>query len=454
MIVVLIFHGRASSLAVADRAAEVDAVVRPWVDQDWLTGAVVAVVTADGTTVRGYGRTSRDAGAPRPDGDTIYEIGSVTKPFTGLLLARMAVAGEVALADPVQKYLPPDVLLPRKGKRPIALADLASHTSGLPRMPDNLAPADADNPYADYQVEQLHAALRGVSLDAAPGASHAYSNLGMGLLGHALARRADRTYEQLVVEQICRPLGMNDTRIALDDAARARLAAPLDGDGGPQKNWDLPTLAGAGALRSTGHDMARFVAAYLGLSETDAPMREAMALSRTRRAAVDPTTDVALGWMIGRRTGAVWHNGQTGGYHAFVGFVPERTVGVVVLANTTSDLPDRLARHLLLRLLGEDDPTPAPPTESTEQLDPALLDAYAGDYVILPGFFLNVRRDGHRLTARATGQGRFKLYPASSERFFYKAVEASITFERDATGKVTALHLDQGGRRMRSPRIR
>jgi CubicO group peptidase (beta-lactamase class C family) len=218
-------------------------------------------------------------------------------------------------------------------------------------MPDHFEPADPTNPYADYGPRELHECLGATKLRRVPGASYEYSNLGVGLLGFALARKASTAYEQMMIDRICKPLGMTDTTVRLKVDARARLAPGHDLAGVAMPNWDFDTLAGAGAIRLTADDMLKYVAANLGL--VDSPLAAAMKMTHERRAAVDEKTDIALAWHIGRRTGARYHSGQTAGYHSFVAFVPERDVGVVVLSNTASFMVDTIGTQLLRTMLGE-----------------------------------------------------------------------------------------------------
>src|SRR3954462_12153798 len=196
--------------------AEMDRFVQPLVDGEWCQSIVVVLVDRDGKrVVYGYGRTSPNANGSAPDGKTIYEIGSATKAFTGVLLADMVQRGQVSLDDPVQKLLPAEVKLPQKGEHPMTLLDLATHRSGLPRLPENLTPKDPGNPYADYTEKQLYAFLQKWEPARAPGDSYEYSNLGMGLLGHLLARKAGKSYEALLTERVLKPAAMNDTSITL-----------------------------------------------------------------------------------------------------------------------------------------------------------------------------------------------------------------------------------------------
>src|SRR5262245_44928996 len=175
---------------------------------------VVGVIDANGRRVISYGSLAKENNR-RPDGDTVFEIGSMTKVFTSLVLVEMARRGEVAVDDPVSKYLPASVKLPDRNGQKITLADLSTHRSGLPRMPSNFNPKDASNPYVDYTVQQLYDFLSGYKLGRDIGVQYEYSNLGAGLLGQALALRAGMSYESLVRARICDPLSMSDTRMTL-----------------------------------------------------------------------------------------------------------------------------------------------------------------------------------------------------------------------------------------------
>jgi len=281
-------------------------------------GIVVGLLDANGK--RRIVAAGVDAGA-------VFEIGSITKVFTASVLSDMVARREVKLDDPVANYLPRAVHMPVRG-RPISLLDLATQVSGLPRLPDNLAPRDPSNPYADYSVRQLYEFLSRYQLPRDPGASYEYSNLGMGLLGHALALRARMSYEQLVARRLLTPLGMRETAITLTPPLRARLAPGHDEAGKVVPNWDLPTLAGAGALRSTASDMLAFLAANVDTSAT--PIGRALRQTHDPRQATDnPNLKVGLAWHILSRPigNIVWHNGGTGGYphvHRLRSSAPDR----------------------------------------------------------------------------------------------------------------------------------
>ena len=333
-----------ASTAGAITREQIDRLANPAIEVAQLDRVVIGVIDAGGRAVYGYG-------TPTPDGQTLFEIGSISKVFTATLLAEMASKGEVRLDQPVKELLPRDVKMPSKDGIEITLVHLATHTSGLPRLPCNFEPADAPNPFADYTTQRLYEGLAETTLSHTPGETYDYSNLGAGLLGHALALKHQTSYEQLLIDRICAPLGMNDTRITLDAKLRTRLAAGHDIFGLNLPNWDFDALAGCGAIRSSADDMLIFLAANMGVTQT--PLSKAMTITHERRTRVDETNDAGMGWHIARRTGTRWHNGGTGGYRSYAAFVPGKTFGVVVLCNTSSAMVDTLGIQLVKTMLGE-----------------------------------------------------------------------------------------------------
>ncbi|SPF50831.1 hypothetical protein SBA4_4530012 [Candidatus Sulfopaludibacter sp. SbA4] len=300
-------------------------------------GMVVGIVDRSGRRFVSYGNFGADDARP-VDEDTVFEIGSVTKVFTSTILADMVRRGEVALGDPVAKYLPPHVKMPQRGAKQIALLDLATHTSGLPRMPADF--------YGDYTLENLFQFLSQFQLPRNAGSKFEYSNLGAGLLGQALARRAGMDYEALVRARVTEPLGMANTGIALTPAMREHFAPGYDSTRDPAPNWDLPVFAGAGALRSSARDLLTFVAAHLGYVES--PLAPAMqSMTKVRRKAGDGY-EMALGWIVTNRHGRqiFWHDGSTFGYQAFAGYDAKAGVGVIALSNMDVDVSD-IGMHLL-----------------------------------------------------------------------------------------------------------
>ncbi|MEV8630669.1 serine hydrolase domain-containing protein [Streptosporangium sp. NPDC051023] len=320
-------------------------------------GVVVAAIAGDSVEIRGAGRTGREYGGASgggrdgvPAADTVFEIGSVTKVFTALLLARMAVTGTVDLDEPLVKLLPEGTRVPSRDGQEITLRHLATHTSGLPRLPkgmflSSLLHPSAPDPYVDCTTDVLLRGLAETRLGATPGHRFRYSNLGAGLLGLALAHRAGVAYETLVAQEICASLGLADTGITVDGERAGRFAQGHNRRRRPVSPWHLADLAGAGGLRSTAADLVTFVRAQLSVG-TDVnaaqagELVEAIRLSREVKQRINPIAWIHLGWMGQRlhpRQGAhlmIWHNGGTGGFVSFVGFDPERGVAAIVLSNT------------------------------------------------------------------------------------------------------------------------
>ncbi len=411
---------------------------------------VAGVVDATGHRIVAH-RAESFPDAPTPGGDTLFEIGSNTKVFTALLLAEMAERGEVRLDDPAALFLPAGVTLPERGGRQITLAQLATHTSGLPRDADNYAPTDRANPFADFTVERLYDFLGRYRLDRDPGAEHAYSNVGSGLLGHVLARRGGIDFETLVRERITGPLGMTSTTVTLTPALAARSAAGHDHAGRPTPWLDLPAIPGAGALRSTAHDMLAFLAAALGLAET--PLGPAMRAQLADRRATGRSDGgaQALGWLISSKYGAevAWHVGRTLGGHAFLGLDPAQRVGVVLLGNMGVVRAEDIGFHLLTGA----PLVPAPPRRQAVRLAPDQLDRLVGRYRLSADTDLMVTRAAGHLIIDIGGRAAHAFIPGSETRFFVRQFDAQVTFELDGQGRPVALTTHQDGRDQHAPRV-
>jgi CubicO group peptidase (beta-lactamase class C family) len=429
--------------------SELLALIQARVDAKRATGIVLGIREADGShTIVAYGDAGPGAQPLGPK--SVFEIGSISKVFTGILLADMAGRGEVTLEDAVQTHAHKGVTIPSKGDAPMRLVDLATHMSGLPRLPVNLVPADAANPYAEYSEQSLHNFLSAHTLQREVGSEQEYSNLGTGLLGHLLGAMAGSSWESLTRERILEPLGMAMSGVALSPSMKANLALGHDESGKVVPNWDFASLAGAGALRSNAEDMLRFVDANLG----DAPsaLREAILTSHKPLAKAGPNMQIGLNWFIKSEHGhsIIWHNGGTGGYRAFVGFDPDRHIGVVVLENSTHGSDD-LGFHLL------DNESPlAEPTKVRKEITVSreTLAEYVGIYALSPTFHINITMLDGALYSQATKQPMLPIFAESESEFFLRAVDAQLSFVRDDdTSAVTGMVLHQNGAKVKAKRL-
>jgi D-alanyl-D-alanine-carboxypeptidase/D-alanyl-D-alanine-endopeptidase len=401
-------------------------------------GIVVGILSPEGRRYIVHGQTSKSGGF-EPGPETMFEIGSISKVFTSLLLADMVEAGMLNIDDPVDRFLPQGVTAPTRNGKKITLADLATHTSGLPRDPTNMD-GNALNPYATYGPKQLYAFLSGYALRRDPGERFEYSNLGAFLLAHVLTLRAGESYEELVRTRIFRPLGMNSTTLTLSSDQRARLAMGHDGLAlDPVPLWDVDALPGAGSIRSTASDMLTFAAACLGLSDHKlAPAMKRM-LSITRPGSTT-SMDMHLGWSE-TRNGVLFHNGRRGGLSAALAIHPWTRQAVIVFSNSVQSVDD-IAFHAVvpqLPLLKFE-----PPKVRTEiSLETGALQELVGTYEFAPGVSIEVTREGTRLFGQVTGQPRFEMFAEKESEFFVKLVDAQVTFVKDENSAIVALVLHQ-----------
>lgn len=441
--VALIVVMAAVNVARADHTEQIERLVNPLIESKSFVSCVVGILDNGQQELHSYGEVHKGMG-DKPTGDTVYETGSITKAFTGTLLGDMVNRGVVKLDAPLQDFLPASVKLDVAKDQPIRLVDLASQSSGLPRLPDNFAPKDPRNPYVDYTPKLMFEFLGKHKLRRPPG-EYEYSNFGMGLLGYILAQQEKKTYEQLLVERICDPLKMTDTRIVLSADQRKRLAPPYNAELNDEQNWDMDALAGAGAIRSTANDMLKFAAASLS-DDDKAPVVAAIHEAWKAHYEKPGELGVGLAWHIARDGVTRWHNGQTGGYTSALFIYPPKKVAVVVLCNTASEQTTPLAEKVTQSLLGM---TPEPPkVRKTIEVDPKILATYEGTYALSLLFAITITLDDGKLMAQATGQDKFQIFPESETKFFYKIVDAQISFERGSDGKVNKLVLHQNGQDM------
>jgi CubicO group peptidase (beta-lactamase class C family) len=406
-------------------------------------GIAVAVIVNGVPRFVAYGHPAL-GDAKTIDEHTVFEIGSVTKLFTNVLLAQEVLAGKIDLDAPIVTYLPAGTVLPERSGRQITAFDLVTHTSGLPPVPPDLGASNPANPYAGYGADPLYQFLRSYQLPRDIGAEFEYSNIGLALVAQAVEQVTGKSYASLLDERIFTPLGMTETALTTTPELEGRLARGHDAARNPVSNWDLEVFAGAGALRSTAADISKFIAAASGAVSSPLDPAFAIMLERTRPS--DPNGGkVGLGWFTLTHPGGeiAWHNGKTGGYNAFAGYDRQSRKGAVVLSNMASSAGiEDIGFHLIAENLPL---TPMPAARQAAEIDPALLDRYVGKYALTPAFVLEVTREGDGLFVQATGQENLPVFAENETTFFYKGVDAQLSFEVGADGKATSVTLHQGG---------
>ncbi|MTI32522.1 serine hydrolase [Xanthovirga aplysinae] len=523
-------------------------------------GIVVGVINSEGTTFYSYGVKSMKS-KEAVDENSVFQIASLSKTFTGILLADLVVKNELNLDDPLQTLLPKGINAPTRNGHSIKLIHLANHTSSLPNLPRNFNMTNLINPYANYSEKLMYEFLNNHELTRDIGSEYEYSNYGMGLLGHLLATRYEMNYEEYLSDVILKPLGLENTSTVFSPQMKMNLAKGHK-IGVEVENWDyLSSFAGAAGIRSTPTEMLNYLGFNMGLKGSD--LYSAMELSHenTRREESNPL--VGLGWRI--RTlddkEILWHYGESGGYCAFLGFIKGGDKGVVVLTNSYAGVTD-IGMHLLdatsplvhpkppigsklrkiigsqgfeeaqkhywklresqsdnfnfgekqLNMLGDlylwnkeienalsvfelnieafpnsfyaydrygeallqqkDTAKAIAAFQKSIELYPEnfsgikmlkslgvdteglmvpvvledeILQSYVGDYELFPGLVLTVSKHGNQLKTKAPGKAEYSIYPKSNNVFYYKALAAQITFNRDDKGEVKSVTLVQEG---------
>jgi serine-type D-Ala-D-Ala carboxypeptidase/endopeptidase len=297
---------------------------------------------------------SNDAGQ-KASYSTLYEIGSITKVFTGTLLADAVTRGEINLQAAADVPNPAGIRLPSRDGRSIQWLDLSTHRSGLPRLPANLASTGVTDPYRDYDSKLAAAFVNDYQLPRKPGQSQEYSNFGASVLGYLIAAKAGKSYDELLQARIAEPLGMTDTAISLTSDQSKRLATPHDQVGSPTPPWTFADLPGAGGIRTTMRDMMRFAKAQL--NPPAGPLGAAIELAWKQHSDPDESGPATgLGWMIAGDGQTRWHNGGTGGSSSAIFINRQLKCAVIVLSNTSArNQLEPLASKLILKSAGHED---------------------------------------------------------------------------------------------------
>jgi serine-type D-Ala-D-Ala carboxypeptidase/endopeptidase len=371
----LSFSRRSSAMQAKPVAPRFDAAMAPVAANDLqavldrdlaeaLKSGELAPATGAGVSIGVYQHGVRRVfsyGAAKPD--SIFEIGAVTKTFTGLMLAQLVAQGKARFDEPVRELLPAGTVAKPDGAE-ITLLDLATRRSGLRWFPSNLYSADLNNPYADYGAAKLYAFVARHGVEKRSDAPIRNSELAFGLLGQALADRARESFAALIKDEIAGPLGLKDTTVQLSSEQQLRFVSGHSADHRTVRAWDFDAMAGVGAIRSTAGDMLAYLEANLHPESVKpaagfpaaATLPMALNKSHELEADVSPGTRIALAWLYDTETGNYWHNGATAGYSAYVLFNPKGDYAAVVLLNTAPGengvFVDRLGQHISQRLSG------------------------------------------------------------------------------------------------------
>ncbi|MGG9961090.1 serine hydrolase domain-containing protein [Ferruginibacter sp. SUN106] len=318
--------------SISELDKKVEAIVQPFMFESKTVGMSIGVLKDRKTYFYNYGETKKGNGQV-PASKNLYEIGSITKTFTGILLAKAVIENKIKLSDPVNKYLPKNIPVIKFGNDTLKIVHLSNHTSGLPPLPDNFGATDLVNPYKDYDEKKLLDYLKHATLSRKPGEKLEYCNLGVGLLGYILQQVNKMPFEKMVTDFICTKATMNDTREFLLKKDSSLFMQGYDESIFPQSQWDFKALAAAGCLRSNTEDMLKF--AVFNMNTTDNDLQKAIDLSH-QPTFEDAQQRIGLNWFI-QNWGwgeLLFHGGATGGYRSLLVINPKTKNAVVILSNT------------------------------------------------------------------------------------------------------------------------
>jgi D-alanyl-D-alanine-carboxypeptidase/D-alanyl-D-alanine-endopeptidase len=427
---------------------KVDKMGTPLVKGEWMTSLSIGILHPNGVEYYNYGSLNKKE-EREPRRDSIYEIGSISKVFTGLLLAEKANSNKLSLTEPLNSWALKDWALPTQNDISISALHLSTHTAGLPRLPVGFVPSNLQNPYAEYSPDKLRASLQNTKLKTVPGEKVLYSNLGVGLLGYALTQYTKKSYSELLSETVTQKIGMVHTFVDVPPENQISAAQGYDMIGVETPDWDMTGLIGMGEINSTTEDLIRFLSVQI--EPPKGKLGEAIRMTQEPRSKREGGA-IAMGWHIGLQDEVemIWHNGGTGGARSFAAFDPKKKIGVVVLNTSPSPFTDALGVALFKMLQGKEY-TFKVPTLSTVSAE--VLNEYKGHYTLSPEIVFQIEPNGNHLHITIAGQPSFPVYPESQTKFNSIHAPLGFEFQRNEEGVVYQLLMHQGENKIPAPKV-
>jgi CubicO group peptidase (beta-lactamase class C family) len=430
----------------------------PLIENEMVDGLSVGYIQGDrrGTVHLGHASNANAEEKLKPNNSTLYELGSISKVFTSLLLADAVVRGAIKLDGDANVPNEANIKFPTLNYRSVKWIDLSTHRSGLPRLPANFGTTDLIDPYRQYDSAKAAAALSTLKLPRSPGESQEYSNFAVSVLGYLISQNANKTYQNLLKERIARPLSMSDCSVALSEDQKNRLAMPHSAFGAPTQKWNWSDLPGAGGVCATMDDMMRFATAQL-----DPPagkLGQAIELAWTQHTKPDDSGPaMGLGWMILDDGEARWHNGGTGGSRSMILINRAEKLAIVALCNTAvSGEVDQLPIQLMDMVTGKGEGKVAENASGQKNEVKISADHRArleGRYELAANFIFDVKDNGGHLMVGVTNQPTLEVFPDSKTHWSYRAVKATLEFKLPKKGPAKSLILHQNGIKQTATRM-
>ena len=426
-------------------AARVDEFMNAEVKVNGFTGAVLLARKGVPILSKGFAMANIEWQLPNTP-QTKFRLGSITKQFTSMAIMQLQQMGKLKVEDSICLHLTP---CPDTWK-PVTVHHLLTHTSGIPSYTNS--PAYMRTMMVPKTNEEMISSFRDLALEFAPGEQFKYNNSGYFLLGVIAEKLTGKKYEDVIRDQILKPLGMADTGYDFSDTILPKRAAGYSRDGVTVRNApyvDMSQPFAAGAMYSTVEDLLKWDQALY----TDKLLPEA-----ARKAMWTPFKgNYAYGWIVPPASPAtfnrvfVQHGGGINGFSTMIIRLPDDNMTAIVLANSMQAPTGRIAKDLVAIMLGE--PYTVAVERTTAKIDSKILDGLVGVYEIVPAFQMTVTREGDQLFVQATKQPKLPLFPESETKFFLKVVDAQVTFVKDDTGAVNHLILHQLGKDQKARKL-
>lgn len=429
----------AAALAQADRKfpEQAEALLKDYVRDELFTGTVLVARNGKPIFRRGYGAANREWMIPNAI-DTRYRIGSITKQFTSAAILRMVDENKLGLDDSINKYLPG---LPARWEQ-ATIRQLLAHTSGIPSHTSS-EDADAQLMPLKHTPQQLIDLLKDVPLNYEHGTKFMYNNMGYVLLGRIIETVSGMSYQDYLEQKLLKPLkllnsGYDDGREVVGRLAQDYTDGPNDVVKG--RLVHMSNAYAAGAMYSTVDDLFAWQQMLINGNVLSPASQTAMFTDGGHR--------YGLGWFIRENLSRKLyeHGGSIGGYSAMLAYYPDDKVTVIILSNYGDEVVSKIGGELARLALG------VAQAHRQVKVDPRLYSRFVGQYQ-LGSAILAIASKGDRLFAKLTGQRQLEIVPESNYSYFYKSVDAVVTFESDASGKIKSLTVNQDGSKTKGKRL-
>ena len=443
-------QSKLTNQAIAD---EMDAYLQACLSNRYFMGSVLVARAGEVLLSAGYGMANLEHNVPHTP-QTKFRIGSITKQFTAAAILQLQEQGLLQVDDAISTYLPD-----YPNGEQITVQHLLNHTSGIP----NFTELDNFEQIAKLKVplDDLIARFSSEPLEFTPGERYCYTNSGYVVLTKIIETLCDRSYADYLQHQILQPLGMLDSGYARQEIVLPHHASGYVFTGETYQYADFVDMSwpsGAGGMYSTIEDLYKWERGLYTdviLSESS---REMMFTPKvTIREAEDGKGYYhSYGGVICTHYDRklLYHGGGIDGFSTRIARYPEEQVSIIVLTNLDPDVATpvvAIANDLAAILFGQ--PYELPKQRQAIELDPAIYDAYVGQYELEPGWIMNVTKEANCIFTQWVGQKRVELFPESSTKFFTKLIDSQRTFVVDETGKATQVIVHQGGRNRVANRV-